>query len=123
MARGNLNSTRIKPRTSELLVLRVLRRERLPPHFARVTLGGAEIPSPQDRQPLDHPEGVEVSWIVRDDPGAVPGTAALSLPVPQEPCYGWVVGESELPVRLRRHWVRAGVPKEHIMFCGYWRHH
>lgn len=274
MARSNLNSARIKPRTSELLVLRVLRRERLSPHFARVTLGGgdierftplgydqwfrlflpvsansltrlpprlttlsyarfltisktdrpvlrnysvrayrpsgpegpeidvdfvlhgsaadgtagpaatwaetcapgdsvalidegigfnpppgtrrvvlaadesglpalagilaslpadarghalAEIPSAQDRQPLDHPEGVEVSWIVRDDPGAVPGAAALAaaqaLPVPEEPCYGWVVGESELPVRLRRHWVRAGMPKEHIMFCGYWRHH
>nr|WP_326645391.1 SIP domain-containing protein [Nonomuraea fuscirosea] len=70
-------------------------------------------------------------WIVRDDPGAVPGTvaltaaltAALALPMPEEPCCGWVVGESELPVRLRRHRVRAGVPKEHIMFCGYWRHH
>ncbi|WP_407674900.1 SIP domain-containing protein [Nonomuraea fuscirosea] len=69
--------------------------------------------------------------MVRDDPGAVPGTvaltaaltAALALPMPEEPCCGWVVGESELPVRLRRHRVRAGVPKEHIMFCGYWRHH
>ncbi|MEV4179641.1 siderophore-interacting protein [Nonomuraea sp. NPDC049709] len=42
MARGNLHSTRIEPQTSELLILRVLRRERLSPHFARVTLGGGD---------------------------------------------------------------------------------
>ncbi|MFC5826295.1 siderophore-interacting protein [Nonomuraea insulae] len=285
MARGNLNSTRIKPRTSELLILRVLRRERLSPHFARVTLGGgdaksfvpmgydqwfrlflpvsedsltrlppklttlsyakyltiskasrpvlrnysvrayrpegpeidvdfvlhgsaadgtagpaaawaetcepddsvaiidegigfnpppetrrvvlaadesglpalagilaslppgtrghafAEVPSPEDRLPLDVPEGVELTWIVREGPAAAPAAvpapvpatapapvpgagvldAARALPLSGEPFYGWVVGESALPAALRRHWVRGGVPKEHIIFCGYWR--
>ncbi|MEV0390221.1 siderophore-interacting protein [Nonomuraea sp. NPDC050643] len=269
MTRGNLASTRVKPHTSELLILNVLRRERLSPHFARVTLGGGdierfvpmgydqwfrlflpvsadslsrlpprlttlsyakyltisktsrpvlrnysvrayraegpeidvdfvlhgsaadgtagpaatwaetcepgdsvaiidegigfnpppgtrrvvlaadesglpalsgilsclppdaeghaliEIPSPEDRLPLDAPEGMEVTWLARDDHAAAPGArvlaAALELPLPSEPCYGWVVGESALPAALRRHWVRNGVPKEHIMFCGYWR--
>ncbi|MGP3957001.1 siderophore-interacting protein [Nonomuraea sp. 3N208] len=85
-----------------------------------------EVPSPEDRQDLDAPPGVEVSWISRDDaPHAVPGRAALAaaqaLPVPAEPFFGWVVGEQTLPVTLRRHWVKAGVPKDHIVFCGYWR--
>ncbi|MFI0463912.1 siderophore-interacting protein [Saccharopolyspora sp. 5N102] len=38
MARTNL-ARRIKPEHSELLTLRVIRRERVSPHFARVTLG------------------------------------------------------------------------------------
>jgi NADPH-dependent ferric siderophore reductase len=45
----------------------------------------------------------------------------LELPVPDVPFFAWAVGESSLPVALRRHWVKAGVPKENIMFCGYWR--
>lgn len=84
-----------------------------------------EIPSADDRQALDAPEGVSVTWLVRDDEHAVPGRLALAeaqaRALPDEPFYGWVVGESTLPVSLRRHWVRAGVPKEHIMFCGYWK--
>ncbi|MFC6579519.1 siderophore-interacting protein [Planomonospora parontospora] len=84
-----------------------------------------ELPSPEDRQDLDAPAGVEVTWLPREDPHEVPGRAALAaareLPVPAEPFFGWVVGEQALPVALRRHWVGAGVPKEHIMFCGYWR--
>ncbi|MEV0616353.1 siderophore-interacting protein [Nonomuraea sp. NPDC050404] len=91
------------------------------------TLGHAliEIPSAEDRQVLRAPEGVEVTWLVREDHTAAPGARALAaacaLPVPQEPFFGWVVGESALATGLRRHWVRSGVPKEQIMFCGYWR--
>ncbi|SHG81733.1 siderophore-interacting protein [Streptoalloteichus hindustanus] len=84
-----------------------------------------EIPTAEDRQPLPAPPGVEVTWLVRDGAGGLPGSAALahaqSLPLPAEPFYGWVVGESTLAVSLRRHWVRAGVPKGNIMFCGYWK--
>ena len=84
-----------------------------------------EVPSAADVQDLVAPPGVEVSWVLRTDPRAVPGQAALaavtSAPLPDEPFYGWVVGEQSLPTGLRRHWVRGGVPKENIMFCGYWR--
>ena len=114
-----------------------------------------EIPSLEDRQSLDAPEGVEVTWLARDHrnargdrgarddrddrsasddrddrsapdahaaaPGALVLAAAQEIPFPAESCYGWVVGESALPTALRRHWVRNGVPKERIMFCGYWR--
>jgi NADPH-dependent ferric siderophore reductase len=85
-----------------------------------------ELPSPEDRQDLVKPAGVEVTWIPRPDPHGVPGRAALAaaeaLPVPSDPFYGWVVGEQTLPSSVRRHWVQTGVPKGNIMFCGYWRH-
>jgi NADPH-dependent ferric siderophore reductase len=84
-----------------------------------------EIPSDADRQSLECPAAVVVTWVARDDEAAVPGRKALAaatlLPVPAEPFYGWAVGESALPVAMRRHWVAAGVPKENIMFCGYWK--
>lgn len=41
--------------------------------------------------------------------------------MPAEPFYGWVVGKQTPPSTLRRHWVRAGVQKDNIMFCGYWK--
>ena len=47
---------------------------------------------------------------------------ATALPTPAEPFYAWAVGEQSLPTAMRRHWVRAGVPKGDICFCGYWRH-
>lgn len=84
-----------------------------------------EVPCLEDRQDLVAPTNFDVSWIARDDPSATPGRAALAtaeeLPLPAEPFYGWVVGEQHLPSTLRRHWVRNGMPKERIMFCGYWR--
>ncbi|MFI7130907.1 siderophore-interacting protein [Nonomuraea sp. NPDC050153] len=83
-----------------------------------------ELPDKDDRQDLPAPDGVTVDWLVRDS-GAAPGALALrtatDLALPSGPFYGWVVGESALPTGLRRHWVAYGVPKEHIMFCGYWR--
>lgn len=84
-----------------------------------------EIPAAEDKQPLESPAGVEVTWLPRDSDTTIPGrkalAAVLDMAVPSEPFYAWTVGESSLPVALRRHWVSAGVPKEHIMFCGYWK--
>lgn len=84
-----------------------------------------EIPTEQDRQELSGPAGMEISWVSRDDASSVPGRKALDAilgtPVPDAPFYGWTVGESALPVAVRRHWVKSGVPKDSIMFCGYWR--
>lgn len=83
-----------------------------------------EIPSGGDAQDLRIPSGVRVDWTVREN-GGTPGHAALAAAIesgiPGEPFFGWTVGEQSLPAAMRRHWVEAGVPKEHIMFCGYWR--
>lgn len=80
-----------------------------------------EIPDDEDRQDLTAPPGVEITWLTRN--GTTPGRAALAAAeaLPVDDCYGWVVGEQTLPTTLRRHWVRAGIPKQNIMFCGYWK--
>lgn len=85
-----------------------------------------EIPHADDRQEIAAPEGVTIEWVVRDDARAVPGVAALATAtaagVPPHPTFFWVAGEQTLPTSLRRHWVRAGVPKTAIGFTGYWKH-
>ncbi|MGY0019884.1 siderophore-interacting protein [Streptomyces sp. cg35] len=86
----------------------------------------AEVPTADDRQEVSSPPGIEVVWVERGATGPpVPGAAALTrareLPLPDGPFYGWAVGESGLATGLRRHWVEQGVPKDHIMFCGYWK--
>ncbi|MEU5879396.1 siderophore-interacting protein [Spirillospora sp. NPDC047279] len=82
-----------------------------------------EVPDEADRQELTAPEGVTVEWLVRDGdaPGALALRTATGLPRPDGRFYGWVVGESALPTGLRRHWVTSGVPKDDVMFCGYWK--
>jgi NADPH-dependent ferric siderophore reductase len=83
-----------------------------------------EVPGAADRRELDAPEGVAVSWVCRTGdaaPGVAVREAAEAALLPEEPFFGWVVGESALVAGVRRHWVRAGVPKRHIMFCGYWK--
>lgn len=84
-----------------------------------------ELPSAEDAQELPKPAGVEVRWVVREDAHDIPGRAALAavetFGVPPEPFSGWVVGEQSLAAGARRFWVRGGVPKERVMFCGYWK--
>ncbi|MGK9148413.1 siderophore-interacting protein [Plantibacter flavus] len=84
-----------------------------------------ELPSEEDAQDLIAPAGVEVRWIVRTDAHDVPGRAAFAAAeahgVPEDPFYGWVVGEQSLASGTRRLWVRGGASKDHVMFCGYWK--
>ncbi|KHL18922.1 NADPH-dependent ferric siderophore reductase [Mumia flava] len=84
-----------------------------------------EVPTIQDAQAVDAPDDIEVTWLPRTDPHAVPGQAALAaamqLPVSDEPTLTWVVGEQKLPSSLRRHLVKAGTDKADVIFCGYWK--
>ena len=83
-----------------------------------------EVPHPDDRQPLGGPDGVEIRWVGRGG-GVRPGASALAavrdVPVPPGEVAAWVAGESDLATGARRHWVRAGVAKSAISFCGYWK--
>lgn len=84
-----------------------------------------ELPAIEDVQDLTAPDGVEVRWVVREDAHAVPGRAAFAAAeahgLPADPFYGWVVGEQSLASGVRRLWVRGGVPKDRVSFCGYWK--
>ena len=59
--------------------------------------------------------------ITRPWPGAPLWPPPPSWPSRPAPGYGWVVGEQALATGLRRHWVKSGLAKDRIMFCGYWR--
>lgn len=101
--------------------------ESLPPDARGTAV--IEVPGEADRQEVDAPPGVELRWVVRSDPHAVPGQAALAalrdldLGAPAEELYAFAVGESALATGARRHLVaERGVPKANVDFVGYWRH-
>lgn len=85
-----------------------------------------EIPALEDAQDLDAPDGVDVRWLVRTDPDAIPGAAALAAvqaftPEHPETLQAYIAGEQALAAGGRRALVAAGVPKKRITFIGYWR--
>lgn len=85
-----------------------------------------EVPSHDDALPFAHPEGVAVHWVIREDPHARPGAAALAAlrdaALPTERFHAFLVGEQQLATGARRLLVHeSGVDKADIGFCGYWR--
>jgi NADPH-dependent ferric siderophore reductase len=93
------------------------------------TAGGlaiVEVPTAEDALDFDRPPGVEVRWVVRDDPHAKPGEAALEAlqasTLPDGGYHAYLVGEQALPTGGRRHLVsERGADKNLVSFCGYWR--
>lgn len=87
-----------------------------------------EVPETADvRDDVEHPEGVEVTWLPRDGSGTVPGALALdavrAAPDLGPLTYAWVAGEAKLATGVRRHLVgERGVGKKAVGFHGYWRH-
>ena len=84
-----------------------------------------EVPTAADMRELDAPDGVSVTWLVRQDPHATPGAAALEELRRHTPSddrgYAFVVGESTLATEGRRHLHRSGLPKSRITFSGFWK--
>ena len=84
-----------------------------------------EISHPDDAQDLGEPEGVQVNWLVRSDPGAEVGSlaqdAVRSGDLTGNGVYAFLAGEQKLASGLRRHLVERGIAKADITFTGYWR--
>lgn len=85
-----------------------------------------EVPSHDDALPFPHPDGIAVRWVVRDDPHARPGAAALEAlrgaALPEGRFHAFLVGEQQLATGARRLLVQErGVDKADVGFCGYWR--
>jgi NADPH-dependent ferric siderophore reductase len=85
-----------------------------------------EVPTRDDVRELATGPGVQVHWVVRSevDPAALAGAGALSVltELPAAPdTYAFLVGESALATGGRRHLVRAGLGKDRITFCGFWK--
>lgn len=86
-----------------------------------------EISQLDDRQAHRELAGVNVHWVVREDPHAKPGTLTLetirAVELPAGSSYTYVAGEQALTTGLRRHLVNErNFPKPSITFSGYWRH-
>jgi NADPH-dependent ferric siderophore reductase len=85
-----------------------------------------EVPHAEDVQELDAPSGVDVQWLVRDDPHGKPGELALDAvrgwTKPDGTLQAYCVGEQALATGARRHLVNElHVPKSAVAFVGYWR--
>ena len=99
----------------------------LPPDASGIAL--IEVPSSSDAVEFEHPAGIEVRWLVRDDHSRTPGDLALDAltelsgdDVPAASTHAYVVGEQALPAAARRHLIaERGLDKSLISFCGYWR--
>lgn len=83
-----------------------------------------EAPTAEDALAFERPAGVDVRWLVRE-PGTTPGSlalAALSDVAPAAPgVQAFLAGEQALVTGGRRTLVAHGVPKDAIVFVGYWR--
>ena len=85
-----------------------------------------EIAEEDHRQPLNVPEGVELTWLSRN--GAEPGTTTLLYDAITDAewwdgtAYAWVSGETLSLIPIRR-WLRneKGLPKSQVEVAGYWR--
>jgi NADPH-dependent ferric siderophore reductase len=88
-----------------------------------------EVPHDDDRRGLATTAELSVHWIVRDDDTALPGQAALArverlleIEGSAHPAtYAYVVGEASFVLATRARLRAAGVPKESVHFCAYWR--
>lgn len=100
------------------------------PSGTRVT-AVIEVGHDDDRRELARSTDLDVRWVVRHDHAALPGRAALTAldafiaepgdPVDQRAGYAYVVGEASFVLEARTRLRAAGVPKDAIDFCAYWR--
>lgn len=98
----------------------------LPAHATGLAI--VEVPSRDDALPFDHPAGVGVTFLVRDEAGVPdkPGVLALDAlreaTLPTGPFHAYLCGEQALATGGRRYLVgERAVDKNSVSFCGYWR--
>jgi NADPH-dependent ferric siderophore reductase len=86
-----------------------------------------EVPEAADTQIFDTAADIDVNWLTRHGESAHRSRQLLeavqSTPIPDGPSYFWLAGESSVVTSIRRHLVRdCGVPREAVVFTGYWKH-
>lgn len=84
-----------------------------------------EVTSPEDKQDVIAPEGVDVHWLVHPDPHRV-GTQSIdhisALPAFTGTVQTCIAGESGMIKALRQEIInRRGVPKGDAYISGYWK--
>ena len=84
-----------------------------------------EITTPEDRQEIDAPAGVDLQWIVHPDPHQ-PATQSVqkitAMPEFSGSVQTCIAGESSMIKQLREEIVnKRGVPKTDVYISGYWK--
>lgn len=83
-----------------------------------------EVPHEDDRRALPATADLDLRWVVRGESAALPGRAALAAFSGVELTsadYVYTVGEASMTLDVREVAKRAGLRKERIDFCAYWR--
>ncbi|WP_243394549.1 siderophore-interacting protein [Yoonia maritima] len=84
-----------------------------------------EITTPEDKQEIDAPEGIEIQWLVHPDPH-IPNAQSIdkirALPELSGQVQTCIAGESSMIKTLRDEIVnQRGVPKGDAYISGYWK--
>ena len=84
-----------------------------------------EILSEEDKQTLAHPEGIEIVWVINDDPGsdASPLYHAIEqADWPEGRVAGWVACEFKTMKKIR-HYLKGerGLEKSQLYISSYWK--
>ncbi|MFJ6939023.1 siderophore-interacting protein [Streptomyces sp. NPDC101132] len=85
-----------------------------------------EVPHADDRLALSAPADTEITWVVREDPGAGRAEHVLAAvrkaDLPAGTPYVWLAGEAGTVRAVRRHFVQErSVDRKSVRFTGYWR--
>ena len=98
--------------------------ENLPPDARGLAI--LEIQSEEDRQDIDHPDGVEIRWLVNPAPGQQPekvDAAVRHIEWPDGAAYAWVASEFKT-MRALRDYLRGerGLGPDALYISSYWKH-
>ncbi|RKF18316.1 siderophore-interacting protein [Altericroceibacterium spongiae] len=97
--------------------------ENLPASATGIAL--LEIQHEDDRQAIDHPEGVAIHWIVNPRPGEEPNLLLNTLKKQDWPAgsvYAWTASEFATMRGLRNYFMEEhGLTREAIYFSSYWK--
>jgi len=84
-----------------------------------------EVPSEADRQALDHPPGIELTWLINPDgqrPNAPLIEAVLDCRWQSGTPYPWFAGEFDAMRRIRRYFRdERGIDKRAMYVSCYWK--
>jgi NADPH-dependent ferric siderophore reductase len=81
-------------------------------------LAVAQVPSPQDCQPLDHPSGLQIHWLFRDDPEQL-FDRLTRTDLPTENRFVFFAASATEAQRARSHLTAQGLSKKEFWAQAY----
>lgn len=84
------------------------------------------VDTPADIQPLTHPEGITIEWIIESDQAKASATLIkrlCALPWPSgDDSFGWFAAEADDAKTMRDYWRKQlGKARDQTLVAGYWQ--